>query len=55
LVARRSPSGSESDADEAAQAAACQAAGLDTNASNIQYDDETGVCKLDSGADNDED
>lgn len=39
----------EGDADQAAQDAACKAAGLDPDASNIQYDDQTGVCTLDGG------
>ena len=44
--------GTESDADAAAQQAACTAAGVDPNASNIQYDDQTGACSLDTGTDN---
>jgi hypothetical protein len=40
----------ESDGDAAAQAAACQKAGIDPNASNVQYDDQSGVCSLDTGS-----
>jgi hypothetical protein len=40
---------SEGAADAAAQAAACKAAGIDANAPNIQYDDQSGVCSLDAG------
>jgi len=43
---------SEGDSDDAAQAAACTKAGIDPNASNVQYDDQTGTCSLDSGANN---
>lgn len=43
---------SEGDSNDAAQAAACTAAGIDPNASNVQYDDQTGTCSLDSGANN---
>lgn len=45
--------GSESEgaADAAAQAAACTKAGIDPNAQNIQYDDQTGTCSLDAGGD----
>jgi|GEM_PF-2244406 hypothetical protein len=39
-----------SDGDAAAQAAACQKAGVDPNADNVQYDDQTGVCSLDTGS-----
>ncbi len=42
----------EGAADQAAQDAACTAAGIDPTASNIQYDDATGVCTLDAGGDN---
>ncbi|MBA2717131.1 MAG: hypothetical protein H0U51_08790 [Propionibacteriales bacterium] len=45
----------EGAADQARQDVACTAAGIDPSASNINYDDETGVCTLDSGSDNDED
>ena len=38
-----------SDGDAAAQAAACQAAGIDPNADNVNYDDATGTCSLDTG------
>jgi hypothetical protein len=34
----------ENDADAAAQAAACKAAGVDPNGSNVNYDDATGTC-----------
>lgn len=42
----------ESENDAAAQAAACNAVNIDPNG-NVQYDDETGKCTLDSGG-NDE-
>jgi len=42
----------ESDTDGAAQAAACKAAGIDPEASNVEYDDATGKCSLDTGAEN---
>ena len=45
-------SSSASDNDAAAQAAACQKAGIDPNADNVQYDDQTGTCSLDVGANN---
>jgi hypothetical protein len=35
---------SENDADAAAQDAACKAAGVDPNGSNVNYDDATGTC-----------
>lgn len=35
--------------DQAAQDAACTKAGVDPQASNIQYDDVTGTCSLDGG------
>jgi hypothetical protein len=35
---------SENDADAAAQATACTAAGIDPNGSNVNYDDATGTC-----------
>ena len=41
--------GAEGDGDQAAQDAACKAAGINSSASNINYDDGTGVCSLDSG------
>lgn len=37
------------DGDEAQQAAACKAAGIDPNASNVNYEDTTGTCSLDTG------
>jgi len=40
----------EPDSDAAAQAAACQKAGINPNADNVQYDDQTGVCSLDTGS-----
>jgi len=40
---------SEGASDDAAQAAACQKAGIDPNADNVQYDDQTGTCSLDTG------
>lgn len=40
--------------DQAAQDAACESAGVDLTASNIQYDDETGECSLDGGQDADD-
>lgn len=51
-TAETSSSSTESDADQAAQDAACEAAGVDPAASNIQYDDATGVCSLDGDGDN---
>jgi hypothetical protein len=48
-----SPSNSQTstqDDDQAAQDAACKAAGVPLSADNIDYDDATGVCKLDSGS-----
>jgi len=44
-----SSSSSSSDSDQAAQDAACAKAGISPSADNIDYDDATGVCKLDSG------
>lgn len=41
--------------DQAAQDAACEAAGVDLTASNIQYDDETGECSLDGGGQDNDD
>jgi hypothetical protein len=40
------------DGDASAQAAACQKAGIDPNASNVNYDDATGACSLDTGSSN---
>jgi hypothetical protein len=45
--------GTESDVPSAAEIAACKAAGLDPNADNINYDDATGTCTVDSGNSND--
>ncbi|MDQ3157059.1 MAG: hypothetical protein M3Q98_10095 [Actinomycetota bacterium] len=42
---------SESPGDQARQDAACEKAGVPLTATNIDYDDETGICKLDSGDD----
>jgi hypothetical protein len=39
----------ESDSDGGAQAAACAAAGV--TGDNVNYDDATGTCSLDTGAD----
>lgn len=44
-----SGSAAEPDSDATAQAAACQKAGIDPNANNVQYDDQTGTCSLDTG------
>lgn len=41
----------ENPGDQARQDAACAAAGIPPTATNINYDDETGVCRLDSGDD----
>jgi hypothetical protein len=41
---------SESDGDAAQQNAACKAAGIDPNGSNVNYDDATGKCSLDGGS-----
>jgi hypothetical protein len=46
--------GREGENDAAAQAAACEAAGVDPTAENIEFDDETGTCALDSGEGNNE-
>lgn len=54
VVHQESGDGAEGAADQAAQDAACTTAGIDPTASNINYDDETGVCSLGSGSDNDE-
>lgn len=44
---------SESAADAAAQHDACSAAGIDDTATpNVQYDDQTGACSIDTGTDN---
>jgi hypothetical protein len=40
-----------SDGDSAKQAAACKAAGIDPAAANVEYDDQTGKCSLDTSAD----
>jgi len=45
-------SSSEAENDSAAQAAACQKAGIDPNGDNVQYDDQTGACSLDTGGNN---
>ena len=44
----------ESENDALAQAAACEKARIDPNASNVNYDDETGVCTLDAGGTDEE-
>lgn len=49
VTGETSSSSTESAADQAAQDAVCKAAGVDPSASNIQYDDATGVCSLDGG------
>jgi len=41
----------EAPGDQARQDAACEKAGVPLTATNIDYDDETGICKLDSGDD----
>lgn len=41
----------ESPGDQARQDAACKAAGVSPSATNVDYDDETGVCRLDTGGD----
>ncbi len=40
---------SEGDNDAAVQAAACQKAGITDPNANVQYDDQTGACTLDTG------
>ena len=45
---------SEAENDGAAQAAACKEAGVDPNAENVEYEDETGTCALGSGGSDDE-
>ena len=47
--ASEAESASGADADAGAQAAACKAAGVDPNADNVQYDDQTGTCSVDPG------
>ena len=42
---------SESPGDQARQDEACALAKVPLTATNIDYDDETGICKLDSGND----
>ena len=42
---------SESPEDQAAQDAVCEKAGVPLTATNIDYDDETGICTTDSGDD----
>ena len=42
---------SESPGDQAQQDVACAEQGVSPTATNIDYDDETGICKLDSGND----
>jgi hypothetical protein len=51
-VAQEQTGAAESDADTAAQTAACKAAGIDPAANNVEYDDATGKCTLDTSADN---
>lgn len=46
---------SESPRDQKRQNKACRKAGIPLTATNIDYDDETGICKLDSGDDDGED
>lgn len=41
----------ESPGDQARQVQACKAAGISPSATNIDYNDETGVCRLDTGGD----
>ena len=47
------PEGKEAESpdDQAAQDAACEKAGVPLTATNINYDDETGICTTDSGDD----
>jgi hypothetical protein len=40
----------ESGADAARQDTACKAAGIDPSAANLQYDDQTGACRLDTSS-----
>jgi hypothetical protein len=42
------PSSEGADSDAAQQAAACQKAGIDPTADNVNYDGTTGVCSLDT-------
>ena len=42
---------SESPGDQKRQNKVCRKAGIPLTATNIDYDDETGICKLDSGDD----
>lgn len=53
-VAEEENEGREGANDAAAQAAACEAAGVDPSAENVEFDDETGTCALDSGEGNNE-
>ena len=41
----------EGEDDQGAQDAACEAAGIPPSASDINYDDETGICTLGGGSD----
>ncbi len=54
-VAEEENEGREGENDAAAQAAACEAAGVDPSAENIEFDDETGECELESGDENEDD
>ena len=47
-------SGREGENDAAAQAAACETAGVDPSAENVEFDDETGECELESGDENED-
>jgi hypothetical protein len=40
----------QSGADTARQDTACRAAGIDPSAANVQYDDQTGACSLDTSS-----
>jgi hypothetical protein len=40
----------ETGADTARQDTACKAAGIDPSAANVQYDDQTGACSLDTSS-----
>jgi hypothetical protein len=51
-VAEEENEGREGKKDAAAQATACEAAGVDPSAENIEFDDETGTCTL-GAAEND--
>jgi hypothetical protein len=46
---QQGPDDQSGEQGDPAQTAACQKAGIDPNASNVQYDDQTGVCSLDTG------